>query len=189
MTATSGARTARFELRIHTQDEHARVDKVFGTFDLANREEYRAFLAAQAEALVCVEQALDAGGAAAVVTDWADRRRSDLLKADLADLGATMPCASSALPIGTPEAILGTLYVLEGSRLGGTVLARTVPSQFPRRFLGASDPARWRSLIQLIDDTLIVPDQLAVALQAARDVFGRFEAAGLQHAKALLLEQ
>jgi heme oxygenase len=177
------------ELRAGTQAEHARVDNVFGAFDLATLEGYRSFLAAQADALVPLELALDAAGADTAVADWASRHRSDLLKADLADLGADIPHATSAPTIESPEAVLGALYVLEGSRLGGTVLARTVPLSFPKRFLSASDPARWRSLIQLIDHNLVFPDQLAVALQVARDVFGRFEAAGRKHAKALLLEQ
>ena len=56
--------------------------------------------------------------------DFDDRRRSLVLDADLAALGATAPAPTAApRPAGRAEA-LGLMYVLEGSSLGGKVIRK-----------------------------------------------------------------
>ncbi|MFM6829665.1 MAG: biliverdin-producing heme oxygenase [Novosphingobium sp.] len=188
MVSDGGNLTARQELRVQTRADHTRVDEAFARFDLGTTEGYRCFLRAQAAALLPLEQALDDLGAHAVVHDWETRRRSDLLRADLVDLNADAPSDGPVPDLNSPEAILGALYVIEGSRHGGAVLERMVASALPRRFLGATDSSRWRTLVGLIDDTLVSRRQRDVALRAARDVFGLFAAAGLEQAKASVLE-
>lgn len=179
---------ARWELRTSTREDHDRVDAVFDRFDLADKADYTAFLRAHAEALLPVERALDEAGAETVLADWPERRRAYRLVQDLADLGERMtPTAGAAIDLGTPEAVLGALYVVEGSRLGGAMLAKRVPADLPRRYLAASDPARWRALVALIDETLVTTTQREEALNAARVVFGMFERAGAAQAKAMVL--
>lgn len=184
-----GKGTTRWELRNATRADHDRVDAVFGGFDLADRADYTAFLRAHAAALLPVERALDHAGAEAVVPDWAERRRAYRLVQDLHDLGEPVAAVAPAdLALTTPAAILGALYVIEGSRLGGAMLARRVAADLPRRYLAASDPARWRSLIALIERTLTGPQQREQALGAARAVFGLFAEAGMAQAKVAVLE-
>ena len=174
---------ARAALRAATAEEHKRVDAAFSRFDLGGEAGYRDFLLAQAEAFLPVEAALDKAGAEAVLPDWPLRRRGQLLRADLAALDVTAPEPFSALPIVSGKApMLGAVYVLEGSRLGGTVLKRTVPGHFPRRFLEARQAAgSWRTLLKTLDDFLIRPGDLDAAIQAAKEIFARFEGAANAH--------
>jgi len=115
----------RHALRAATSDAHARVDAAFSRLELACPADYRRFLAAQAGALLPLEAALDRAGAAALLPDWPARRRSAALLEDLRRLGQP---PGRPLPIvgGGSGWVLGALYVLEGSRLGGQVLRRRV---------------------------------------------------------------
>ena len=168
---------ARAALRAATAEEHRKVDAAFSRFRLGDETGYRDFLLAQAAGFLPVEQALDEGGAAQILPDWPERRRGDLLLADLADLNVTAPEPFFAPDfISGKASMFGAIYVLEGSRLGGAVLKKTVPGHFPRRFLEARQAAgSWRSLLQALDDLLIRPGDLDAAITAAKKVFARFE--------------
>lgn len=168
---------ARAALRAATAEEHLNVDAAFSRFRLGDETGYRDFLLAQAAGFLAVERALDEEGAAGILDDWPQRRRGDLLLADLADLNVTAPEPFPAPAfISGKASMLGAIYVLEGSRLGGAVLKRTVPGHFPRRFLEARQAAgSWRTLLQALDEFLIRPDDLAAAVSAAKEVFARFE--------------
>lgn len=171
--------SARQQLRAGTADDHERVDALFSRFDLASRPGYARFLAAQAAAFLPVEAALDRDGAARLLSDWGARRRAALLVADLEALCVPVPTASETeCRLDGNAALLGALYVLEGSRLGGSLLKRQVPAGLPRRFLDAPQPAgAWRSLLILLDKWLADPEEARAAVEAARGVFRRFEAA------------
>lgn len=164
-------------LRESTRPEHDRVDAAFAHFDLRDPADYGAFLMAQAAALLPIEAALTAAGAEDIVADWPDRQRAHLVLADLADLGLSPPQPSPAPRFVSAADILGALYVVEGSRLGGAMLVRRVPSHLPRRFLSDADSSRWRALIALIDVELDTPPSQAAALASARATFALFEAA------------
>ncbi|MGY2736307.1 heme oxygenase [Sphingomonas sp. UYP23] len=170
--------TARSLLRAETRDQHDQVDRIFSRVKLDDRREYGAFLSAQAAAHIPVEGALAAGGVAGIVPDWEARQRGDLIRADLAALGLATPDPAGTIAFDGEAAVLGGLYVLEGSRLGGTMLQRSVPADFPTRFLGGVDSAAWRSLLQLLDGRLDSAVKRSVAVAAARDVFALFEASG-----------
>jgi heme oxygenase len=159
---------------------HDRVDSLFSRADLSTREGYAEFLTAQARAHLSVENALDAAGAADFVSDWNSRRRSALLLGDLEQLGLTPPALLHHEIARGEAAVIGGIYVLEGSRLGGALLRRSVAPGLPAAFLSASDPAAWRRLIEIIDDRLRNEDEIAAATRAARDVFATFEASA-QH--------
>lgn len=138
--------SAAAQLRTATQPLHDRVDAAFGGFGLDDPDGYRLFLHAHALALPAVEAALASCGG---LPAW--RERSTLLTADLADLGEAMP---SPLPFGLTDdaAAWGALYVSEGSRLGGAMLARSVPAGLPNRYLAAvHHPGEWRALRHAID--------------------------------------
>lgn len=85
---------ARSILRTATASYHQRVDDTFSVYALNDPASYRSFLRAQARAHLPVEDALDAGGIASIVTDWAARRRNTALHLDLAELGLEVPPAS-----------------------------------------------------------------------------------------------
>ncbi|SOB87225.1 heme oxygenase [Sphingomonas guangdongensis] len=171
----SGVRQhARAALRAATADDHERVDAAFARFDLTDRRGYAAFLSAQAAAMLPIEAALDA---APVTPDWPLRRRAHLLRADLAALQTSVPPPLDPPPFAGEPALLGALYVIEGSRLGGAMLVRSVSPDLPRSFLAAHDSRLWRDLLDLLDRRLADEEQLAVAAAAARSVFALFERA------------
>jgi heme oxygenase len=177
------AESARHALRIATAADHDRVDAAFAGFDLADRQGYRDFLSAQAAALIPVEVAIDAAGGAALVADWPSRKRSQTLKADLEDLGVDAPDGGPVPKFVTQAETLGAIYVLEGSRLGGGVLARSVPAHFPSRFLSTPDATRWRTLIEILDDRLTTPQARDEAINSARRTFALFEVGANRYAK------
>ena len=173
-TLAAPTTSARFALRSSTAESHARLDALFSTFDLADPLDYGLFLQAQASAFVPMEEALDAGGAARVVADWPARRRAPALSADLEALGLPMPPPVAVPELPTEAAILGALYVLEGSRLGGALLVRSVPEGLPKTFLTPGNPAAWRAFVTLLDQRLSSGAALAQASDAAASAFNAF---------------
>jgi len=139
--------SARTALRASTADKHDAVDTAFGRFDLSDPGAYGAFLTAHARALPAVERVL---GACRTLPAFAPR--TDALRADLAALGLPMP---DPLPLAPPEddaAAFGALYVIEGSRLGGAMLAKQIPAGLPRDYLSAvHQPGGWRAFGDVLD--------------------------------------
>lgn len=158
-----------------------RVDAIFSRSDLSRRQDYVDFLSAQAAALVPAELSLERVGAGRLLSGWEDRKRSRLLRADLFSLGAAMP-EPLATPIFSSTAeVWGGLYVIEGSRLGAALLRRSVAPAFPAAFLSSTPPeGRWPQLLRRLDECLIRPAEVALAMAAARRVFTLFEQAGLR---------
>ncbi len=92
------------------------------------------------------------------------RKKTELLAADLIHLGvspeglALLPRLSFAVP-ERPEQLLGWLYVLEGSTLGGQILARHFGTRFPLsaecglRFFtayGEETATMWRQFLEVL---------------------------------------
>lgn len=131
-------------LRDATRSLHEDVDTAFARFGLEDRASYVALLRAHGRAVPAVEAAL------AGVDGW--RPRAPLLAADFADLGEAMPPPAAFAPPGSGAEALGIVYVLEGSRLGGVMLARSVGEGLPRRYLAAAHrPGEWRALLTTIE--------------------------------------
>ena len=139
--------SARTALRTATADKHDMVDAAFGSFDLSDAGAYGRFLTAHARALPAFEAALEACDAIPAFAP-----RTEALRADLEALGLPMP---DPLPVAPPEneaAAFGALYVIEGSRLGGAMLAKQVPDALPHAYLSAThQPGGWRAFGDLLD--------------------------------------
>ena len=112
-------------LRDATAAEHARLDARLGALDLCTVVGYRAFLEINAAALLPLEQALVRAGVRDVLPDWDGRARSNAIQRDLSRLSGT-PRLVDVPELADRFAVLGTLYVLEGSRLGAAYLLRKV---------------------------------------------------------------
>lgn len=177
--------SARMALRTATGSHHERVDSLFSKVRFDDRASYGQFLRAQAAAYLPTEHALSRSGIGAIVPDWHARQRNMLLCADLADLGLEPPASAGDLDLDGEEALLGALYVLEGSRLGGALLKRSVSPDLPTRFLGGGDSAAWRSLLGLLEERLDTDVKRATSIKAARNVFMLFEAGAHEHLKAI----
>jgi heme oxygenase len=159
-------------LRSETAAAHERVDSAFGAYDLGARDSYCLFLAAHARALPQAESM-----AAAV---WPSlRRRTPLLAADLAALGHPVDLAvTTAMECGPAQ--WGALYVVEGSRLGGGMLAKRVPADWPHAYLSAvHEPGEWRAIRSAIDSAAEGQGRawLDAMLAGARQTFASYEAA------------
>ena len=112
-------------LRDATAADHAQLDATLGALDLCTVAGYRRFLEINATALLPLERSLELAGVRAMLPDWDDRARTAAILTDLARLGGR-PGRLDAPELTDRSAMLGTLYVLEGSRLGAAYLLRTV---------------------------------------------------------------
>lgn len=135
-------------LRAATASDHDTVDATFGSFALDDVESYRRFLIAHGRALPAVEAALRQGAGDGLPV-W--RSRAAALSSDLAALETAMPAPLSFVA-DSEASRWGALYVTEGSRLGGQLLARAVPVGSPVAYLSARHlPGEWRGLLSAFD--------------------------------------
>ncbi len=168
--------SAHAQLRAATRDAHDRVDARFAALDLADRADYADFLTAQARAYLPLEEALTDAGAANLIEDWVATRRGALLLADLADLGIDRPETFAPPPLGNDAEMVGALYVLEGSRLGGAMLRKSVPDSLPARFLSARTPGgHWKRVIATLERNLYSDARIEAATNGAIRAFALFE--------------
>jgi heme oxygenase len=167
--------TLRNALRVGTAEYHDVVDSLFGRFDLTDRGEYRTFLAGHARVLPAAERALEQAGIARLIPDWAERRRSDLLRADMAALDMPMPPLVSVGTFSSDGALWGAAYVLEGSKLGGALLSKRVSLDFPSTYLAYQGPkGSMKAFMDRLDAATVDHEH---AIGAARAIFAAFRAA------------
>lgn len=109
-------------------------------------------------------------------------QRLDLLRSDLAVLGGAVPEPVCDWQAGTGEAMLGALYVAEGSMLGGRVIARQLDYAFGsnqqgRRFFSGDkgDRANWSALLMVLEDRCTHPGPLSAAISGTCQTFDWFE--------------
>lgn len=137
-------------LRDATRAEHDRVDMGFSRFALADARSYGAFLSAHARALAPLEAAARP-----------DAPRMALLARDLEEMDLPLPAPLTLFETGGDAFRWGLLYALEGSRLGGAMLARQVGSGLPTAYLSAThDRGGWLAFQARLDDAA---DQAALA--------------------------
>jgi heme oxygenase len=139
-----------------------------------------------------LEDRLAASGFGAVAgIDFATHARAPLLRDDLRFLGLRQDdinalTACDALPmIDSPAAFIGCLYVLDGSRLGGALLARALDSLFPadqvegRSFFAAHRDRvglLWRETCAAIEACGSDQQHLLDMVRSAQDTFAALEA-------------
>jgi len=180
-TRLSASPTLHARLKAATQTAHAVVDAHYSRFDLADARGYRDFLTAHAAIMPRCEAVLDASAVAGLLPDWEARRRTPALLADLAALDCTIaPSASPATPLATPET-WGMLYVLEGSRLGGAVLAKRVAAnpdancRAATRYLRHGHGDRlWPTFLLAFDATAATSAQFQRVIDGALETFSLF---------------
>jgi heme oxygenase len=161
------------ELRAATRLDHDSVDAGFGQFALDTPGGYRDFLTAHARILPLAERLIRPE---ALVDGWTGRTQA--LMADLAALGAAAPDELDfVLPDGD-AARWGALYVMEGSRLGGAVLAKSVAGDSPAAYLGARHPpGAWRNLLANLDAADGGAEWREEAVAGAKALFAAYLAA------------
>ena len=171
-------------LREASAVQHAALDAGIGPLFAAGEDGYRVFLRASARALLPIEAALQRAGVATPLEDWPDRARSQALIEDIAAFGEA-PRVDSDSPAMTGEAsVLGALYVLEGSRLGGLwLLGHAMANASPRmqaatRYLGhGAGKAYWPTFLSRLEASDAARRAPAQAVAAAVETFDRFASA------------
>lgn len=84
-----------------------------------------------------LQRAFSADAGLAAQLGWPGRRKTDLLVGDLHILRRRLPCCVQPLVVDGAAQVVGVMYVMEGSTLGGQVVDSLV-----RRRLGEDTPRR-----------------------------------------------
>ncbi|WP_416138754.1 biliverdin-producing heme oxygenase [Halomonas sp. HK25] len=172
-------------LREGTRHHHRRLDhhpelKRLTTAGLTPRD-YAHALQALYRPLADLEASIEAGiHALGIPRQTLPPSRLPLLAQDLADVGMPIPESPLADPpiARTPATLVGQRYVLEGSRLGGEVLARLVRqalgAEVPLRFFSVGEAAaHWTAFVDFAGRYCPAGEE-ARAVEAAGATFERF---------------
>ncbi|MBW4026569.1 MAG: biliverdin-producing heme oxygenase [Acidobacteria bacterium] len=175
-------------LKLHTAELHSRIEQRLPLMDAAlTLNSYRETLAAYCGFYATWEFA--AANILHPVLAAAVRERSKLplLEADLAELNyseVVEPLPSFLLPDFRQDAqLIGSMYVLEGSTLGGQLIARHLERKLGLkngvgysffRCYGSQTSERWTAFKALAEH-LTPPDSIDAAILAARQTFVAIE--------------
>ena len=160
----------RLALRDATTENHRQVDMLFAGHALDAPESYHVFLMAHARALGALEPVARPA-----------MPRLPLLADDLAALGHAMPSPLPLKPHAGEGYRWGLLYALEGSRLGGAMLARKVALGLPTAYLSAThEKGEWIDFQHRLDSAAAQGDEMWLddAVLGAKAAFALFAQAG-----------
>lgn len=159
--------TLRCVLMTQTHDLHQMLDRGIGAFGDASA--YGAFLSGSHAFRAALEPQLARG------TDWRIQPLAPLIAQDLADLGQPVPRAVGTVVLRDPAAQAAACYVLEGSALGGRLIARRAAAlgftaRHGARHLAVQTASgmRWRQFLDWLESGGFC---VTTATAAARDVF------------------
>jgi heme oxygenase len=162
-------------LATETHDLHTSLDRFASQFDLATKAGLEDFLRFMWIGCSRVEDGLDTAGAGRLLPEWPRRRRSALLARDLGETNETVPLA---VDFASDGEVWGGLYVLEGSRLGGRILARSTPLSGQSAFLSESDERSfWPQFLKRLQSADQGTNARADMASGARKAFAAFPAA------------
>jgi heme oxygenase (biliverdin-IX-beta and delta-forming) len=170
----------RETLKEATAEAHRDLDTQFAAFVLSSRHGYRRFLEASAAALFPLEHALERAGVVSLFADWPQRMRREAIRADLARLDGDIRPLEDVSLLGR-GGILGTMYVLEGSRLGAKYLLRMIDQSADPLIEGAraylshgSGQPLWRSFLTRLEREVLTGEAETEAVAGARQAFAMF---------------
>ena len=188
--ATHGSTAnAMAQLKAATADLHAAVEETMAiSTRLATLGGYRDVLRMFYRAFAAIDGEIARHPATTSVPASERRRVRPSLEADLAELDRLLGESIEPLEVlpcqlhGTdPAILLGAMYVVEGSSLGGQVLGRhvrelhgrDVPFSYLTRYGDDLGPL-WRSFGDFVNATLCDDASISRAIVAARATFARF---------------
>jgi heme oxygenase len=163
-------------LRAATREHHARIDRLMDLRRMRDRRHYAELLRVLDAFLAAWEPAV----AAALPASWhawlQARSRRPFLRADLQVLGVSPVLREAAVPaFRGAAAAWGSLYVMEGSALGGQVITRSLAEAGLRRDSGSAyfhgwgeaTGGLWREFREVLETQLAAPAAVAEACEAA----------------------
>ncbi|MBC5783589.1 biliverdin-producing heme oxygenase [Ramlibacter sp. USB13] len=166
-------------LRGATRAHHDRVDRLVDLPRMQDRDHYTRVLQVL-DAFLAGWEPVVAAALGARWQPWLQARsRRAFLRQDLRELGAA-PDAPARMPaLAGGAAAWGSVYVMEGSALGGQFIARhlshtgaegrSAGSYF--RGWGEATGGMWRDVRGLLAQELDTPERIAQACDAARETF------------------
>lgn len=168
-------------LRAATHEAHERLDhRIMAAAPFASRERYGMFLIVQHEFQVAVDPLYRAARLSDLIPDLATRRRLNLVRQDMVDLGRMPPPLKfdDDYPVDVPNA-LGWLYVAEGSNLGAAFLLKEagrigLSETFGARHLAGALEGRgrhWRSFTDALDAVELPEDKEQAVVEGAVEAF------------------
>jgi heme oxygenase len=114
--------------------------------------------------------------------EWetATRQRAHLILQDLQQPAAALPICPDMPPLATWPQLLGTMYVVEGSTLGGQVISRQLAkANIPLRSYfsgyGERTGSLWKAFCQLLNQEA-TPENQAELVQSASLTFQKLDA-------------
>jgi heme oxygenase len=171
----------RDKLKAATAAAHRALDERLSSFDLTLSAHYRRFLQASAAALLPLEAALRKAGVVDLFEDWPLRTRSAAITADLDQLGGTVHLLPLPAQPLDRHGVLGTLYVLEGSRLGAAYLVRIAAASGDPRVRAAtrylchgSGQGLWRSFLDRLEREPTSANDEQAMIVSAQQAFAMF---------------
>tara|TARA_Y100000815_G_scaffold104650_1_gene93547 strand:+ start:26536 stop:27111 length:576 start_codon:yes stop_codon:yes gene_type:complete len=140
-----------------TASLHHKVDNAFSLDRIVSRSGYSAMLLSHASVVPVVEAFVDATGHLGDLPQVDTRCRSGALRDDLAVLGLEMPASIDMSFLNSRAGVAGLMYVMEGSRLGATVIRRRLMQSgaaFPTSFLSHGEGSGlWPSFLRWLNST------------------------------------
>lgn len=177
------------QLKEHTREVHAATEKqLVGLIkQLSKADDYARLLELFYSYFHPIEQQIMETLPSEILPDLERRRKTAAILYDLRDLTARSELSvaiSTAIPkINTPYQALGALYVVEGSTLGGKVIANMISQRlnlgapFALSFFSSyGDRAfeMWNDFKSAINNMVLTPAQSEELLQAAYETFRMF---------------
>lgn len=177
------------ELKENTKKEHASLEKKLISVlkDIKSSEDYlnvlQVFYAYYSGLENRINRILDRD----LLPDVHHRRKAEYLLNDIRHFDANPSLAESYdLPeINSPYAALGSLYVMEGSTLGGQIISKMIMQKLGSsgegglsffQGYGTDTHEMWEKFKSILDNLTLLPDQREELVTAARETFVRFEA-------------
>lgn len=166
-------------LRSATREHHDRVDRLMDLQRLQDPAHYARVLQVLSAFLAGWEPLV----AAALPERWQSwlqaRSRRAFLEHDMRVLHIPEPAAARVSAPSTHAAAWGSIYVMEGSALGGQVIARVLArsgldAQHGASYFhgwGEASGAMWREVRGLLASELATPAAIAQACEGARQTF------------------
>ncbi|HEY1684523.1 MAG TPA: biliverdin-producing heme oxygenase [Tepidisphaeraceae bacterium] len=179
--------TLRDQLRHHTMPAHVRIDvfisarflQLSTTPAIALRL-YRGLFTFFIQWENRASAIVDAG----LFNVMSSRSKLEMLRSDIHALGGE--CPDTGLSIELPRmsgtsAVLGSMYVIEGSTLGGKAIAQRLRTLFPQSIptayfesYGSSVGKQWREFVEILEHH-VPPEDHAQAIAAANATFVAME--------------
>jgi heme oxygenase len=179
------------QLRTQTRPQHEALEEVARSEKLGNGElnpkEYHGLLTANYWAHRYLEEALENNFAvASFLPDWPERKKVNLLIEELKKIGKDPEAVWKNAPLAkapqlqTEAQAWGTLYVMEGSTLGGAVIAKSLQKNndlttyMPPVFYGSygkQTGALWKEFRSKLEAAFTNPEAEQEAVKAAAQTF------------------